>query len=67
MKKLVSLLVGGVLLVGAAALGAPSAYAREQQDRKNVQNNRHENNRRNGRHHRRHHRHRHQHHDKLSY
>ena len=67
MKKLVSLLVGGVLLVGAAALGAPTANARERQDRNNVQNNRQENNRRHRRHHRRHRRHRRQHHDKLSY
>lgn len=59
MKKLVSLLVGGVLLFGAATLGtqAGTANGKDKHDKKYWKHHR--------RHHRRHRRH--MHHDKLSY
>jgi Ni/Co efflux regulator RcnB len=71
MKTLVSLLVGGMLLFGAATVGTQAASAQDR-DRNNAQNNRRDNdrnkdnnnNRRHRRHHRRHHRHRR---NKLSY
>jgi len=71
MKTLVSLLVGGVLLLGAATVGTQAATV-QNRDRNNVQNNKGRDNDRNNkrRHHRRHHRHRrHRHHqtEKLSY
>jgi hypothetical protein len=57
MKKLVSLLVGGVLLFGAATLGAQAGTA----------NGRDKNDKKYWKHHRRHHRRHRRHHDKLSY